>query len=186
MNTPTILTLSRIVAIPLLIVCYYLPITWSHLLTAGLFVLCALTDWLDGYLARARSEMTPLGAFLDPVADKLVVAAVIVMIAAESYAWFLVVPAIIIIGREIAISALREWMSEMGKRASVAVSNLAKVKTGIQMASLTVLLYYSPREPDWILYIGEFLFCVAALLTLWSMINYLKVAWPDLTSSSKG
>lgn len=185
MNIPTILTLSRIAVIPLLLVCYYLPFPWAHLVAAILFCLSAITDWLDGYLARSLSQTTPLGAFLDPVADKLVVCVVIVMIISQKYADHLVIPAFIIIGREITISALRQWMSELGKRASLAVTYLGKVKTAIQMISLIVLLLYTRRLPDWVLYTGEVLLYIAAALTLWSMINYLKVAWGDLTASSK-
>lgn len=182
MNLPTTLTLSRIAAIPLLLVCYYLPFSWAHLLAAILFAISALTDWLDGYLARSLSQMTPLGAFLDPVADKLVVSVVIVMIISQQYADHLVIPAVVIIGREITISALREWMSELGKRASVAVTYLGKIKTAIQMVALIVLLLYSKGSPSWLLYSGEVLLYIAAALTLWSMINYLKVAWGDLIS----
>ena len=185
MNIPTTLTLSRIAAIPLLLVCYYLPFPWAHLAAAILFALSALTDWLDGYLARSWSQLTPLGAFLDPVADKLIVSVVIVMIISQQYADHLVIPAVVIIGREIAISALREWMSEMGKRASVAVTYLGKVKTAIQMTSLIVLLLYTKELPNQVLYFGEALLYIAAGLTLWSMINYLKVAWKDLTASAK-
>jgi CDP-diacylglycerol--glycerol-3-phosphate 3-phosphatidyltransferase len=185
MNIPTMLTLSRIAAIPLLLVCYYLPFPWAHLAAAILFALSAITDWLDGYLARSLSQLTPLGAFLDPVADKLVVCVVIVMIISQQYADHLVVPAVVIIGREIAISALREWMSEMGKRASVAVTYLGKIKTAIQMIALIVLLFYRKELPNGVLYLGEGLLYIAAGLTLWSMINYLKVAWEDLTASAK-
>ena len=185
MNIPTTLTLSRIAAIPLLLVCYYLPYPWAHLAAAILFCLTAITDWLDGYLARSLSQTTPLGAFLDPVADKLVVSVVIVMIISQQYADHLVIPAVVIIGREIAISALREWMSVQGKRASVAVTYLGKVKTAIQMIALIVLLLYTKQLPAWILYAGETLLYIASALTLWSMVNYLKVAWGDLTSSSK-
>jgi CDP-diacylglycerol--glycerol-3-phosphate 3-phosphatidyltransferase len=185
MNVPTSLTLSRIAAIPLLLICYYLPYSWAHLCAAVLFLLSAITDWLDGYLARSLSQSTPLGAFLDPVADKLVVSTAIVMIVSQQYADHLVIPAVIIIGREIAISALREWMSEMGKRASVAVTYLGKIKTTTQMIALIVLLWYTKKLPEWLLYCGEALLYLAALLTLWSMVNYLKVAWKDLTASSK-
>lgn len=185
MNLPTTLTLSRIVAIPILLICYYLPFEWAHLLTAILFLLCAFTDWLDGYLARSWSQMTSLGEFLDPVADKLVVSVVIIMIVGECYSRDLVMPAAVIIGREITISALRQWMSEIGKRKSVAVSWLGKVKTTLQMTALTILLLYKSRYPLWFLQLGEALFYAAAALTLWSMVNYLKVVWQDLTLSVK-
>lgn len=181
MNTPTILTLSRIVAIPVVVGCYYLPYSWAHALAAVLFLLCALTDWLDGYLARTLSQVTPLGAFLDPVADKLMVCAAIVLVVGQGYVAHLVVPGIIIIGREVTISALREWMSELGKRASVAVSYIGKVKATIQMIALIVLLWYVPGDSVWILHTGVIFLYIAALLTLWSMVNYLRVAWSDLT-----
>ncbi len=147
----------------------------------ALFILAAVTDWLDGYLARSLAQSTPLGAFLDPVADKLLVAVILVMLASQLQTGYLFVPAAIIVCREIAISALREWMAELGKRTRVAVSDIAKIKTAFQMVAISVLLGYGPAMPMWILWLGIALLYVAVLLTLWSMLIYLRAAWPDLT-----
>lgn len=180
LNIPIILTLVRIIIIPLFVVVYYLPFRWGHLLAAALFGLAGLTDWLDGYLARNLSQTTRFGAFLDPVADKLMVAVGLVLVVGEVGMPFLAIPAAIIVGREIVISALREWMAEIGKRTSVAVSFVAKVKTLIQIAALILLLVYQPGMVT-ILLLGCGLLYLAAILTLWSMIMYMKAAWPDLT-----
>ncbi len=180
MNLPLYLTLARIVVIPLVVVVYYFMPHGGHQAAALLFLLAAVTDWLDGYLARKNQQVTRLGAFLDPVADKLLVAACIVMLVGEHYMACLVLPAMVIIGREIAISALREWMSELGKRTSVAVSYVGKVKTVLQMLALIVLLAYSPGQNKIILHAGVGMLFAAAALTLWSMFIYLKAAWPDL------
>ncbi len=181
-NFPTILTLSRIGVIPLIVFCYFLPFKLAHLTATILFLLAALTDWLDGYLARSWSQSTRLGAFLDPVADKLLVAVILVMLVSELRLSSLFIPAAIIICREIAISALREWMAEMGKRTTVAVSQIAKVKTGFQMTALAILLGFAPGVHEWVLYLGVILLYVSALLTVWSMVIYLKLAWPDLAN----
>lgn len=174
------LTLFRILLIPLLVVVFYLPYWWSFPLSSVLFTLAAITDWLDGYVARRYNQSTPFGAFLDPVADKLMVAvALVLLVGVHGSAWF-VIPAVVIVGREIVISALREWMAELGKRASVAVSFIGKVKTTMQMVAIIVLLAFDPAHyPGWSL-LGYVLLYVAAGLTLWSMILYLKAAWPEL------
>ncbi len=185
MNLPLYLTLARIFMIPLVILSYYFIPNVGHQVAAIVFVLAAITDYLDGYLARRNKQVTRLGAFLDPVADKLLVAASIVMLVGEHYSPHLVLPAMVIIGREITISALREWMSEIGKRRSVAVSYVGKIKTALQMAALIVLLWYTPGQPLFILNAGEYMLFAAAALTLWSMIVYLKAAWQDLTFSGK-
>ena len=127
------------------------------------------------------SQATNLGAFLDPVADKLLVAAALVVVVGQHYIHLLSVPAAIIVMREIAVSALREWMAEMGKRASVAVGYIGKVKTAVQMIALVLLVWYSPLQSNWLLWLGSALLCASAVLTLWSMIVYIKIAWPDLT-----
>lgn len=181
MNIPLILTKFRIVSIPIFFLCFYLPVSWNYLLATAVFCLSALTDWLDGYLARTLKQVTRLGAFLDPVADKLMVSAALVLIVTKKDFSYLAIPVSIIIGREIAVSALREWMAEMGKRTSVAVSFIAKVKTGFQMAAIIFLLAYKPGYSVFIKATGYFLLYFSALLTLWSMIIYLKIAWPDLT-----
>ena len=181
MNIPTILTLMRIAVIPFIVICYFLPYQLAHLIAMSLFILAAVTDWLDGYLARTLSQSTPLGAFLDPVADKLLVAVILVVLSSQLQFGLLFIPAPIIICREIAISALREWMAELGKRKQVAVSHIAKVKTGFQMVAITVLLGYSPQMSVLILWLGIILLYVSVLLTLWTMFIYLRAAWPDLT-----
>ncbi len=180
---PNILTLLRIALIPIFVVVFYLPWEWHYVATAGIFILGSVTDWLDGYLARKMGQETPFGAFLDPVADKLAVAAaLILLLEANPTPWF-AMPALVIIGREIVVSALREWMSELGQRASVSVSSIGKVKTALQMTAISVLLAFNPAV--YMLYhkIGLSLLYVSALLTLWSMFVYLKAAWGELTRS---
>jgi len=182
MNIPTLLTLIRLLSIPVFSIIYYLPFDWAHAVAAVIFVLAALTDWLDGYLARTLKQQTRLGAFLDPVADKLLVAFALVLVVGQNYVPLLALPAAVIVGREIVISALREWMAELGKRASIAVSFLGKVKTAIQMIALVLLIWFAPHGNVYILWLGASLLYIAAALTLWSMIIYIKIAWPDLTS----
>jgi CDP-diacylglycerol--glycerol-3-phosphate 3-phosphatidyltransferase len=189
-NTPNLLTLLRIVLIPVFVVAYYLPVAWAPLLATALFVLAALTDWLDGYLARRLNQTSAFGAFLDPVADKLMVTSALVLLAADPEIRVRVlderlfaVVVIIIISREITVSALREWMAELGKRASVAVSFIGKFKTGSQMLAIPFLLYQQSLMGLPVFKIGEFLLYLAAALTLWSMLAYLKAAWPTLMDS---
>ncbi len=178
MKIPNILTLLRILLIPVFIVIYYLPAEWSPLAAAGVFALAAVTDWFDGYLARRLNQTSPFGAFLDPVADKLMVAAALVLLT-ETYATlWITIPAIIIIGREIVISALREWMAELGKRANIAVSYVGKVKTSLQMLSILILLAATPYSA--LSWTGIAALYIAAVLTLWSMYVYLKASWGDL------
>lgn len=181
MNIPNLLTLARIVFIPLLVLLFYLPYAWSLPLTAVLFGLAAVTDWLDGYLARRWDQSTPFGAFLDPVADKVMVAVALALLIERYESIWLTLPALVIIGREIVISALREWMAEMGKRGSVAVSWVGKVKTTLQMVALLLLLGSIPDSL--IANIGVFTLYAAAILTLWSMYQYLRAAWPELSRS---
>ena len=181
---PNILTVLRIALIPVFVLVYYLPYSWSHVATTALFGLAALTDWFDGYLARKLEQTSPFGAFLDPVADKLIVAVALIMLVQTNPTMWFVVPAAVIVGREIAISALREWMAEIGERTQVAVSFIGKIKTTAQMIALLLLLY---RQPLWGFptnEVGVLLLYVAAILTLWSMIIYLKAAWPLLSASS--
>ena len=179
---PNILTLARIAVIPLLVVVFYLDWKWAHIASAALFGAAAITDWIDGYLARKWNQMTPFGAFLDPVADKLIVATSLLLLL-EQYAsvWF-VLPTMVIIGREIGISALREWMAELGSRSSVAVSMLGKVKTWAQMIAIVVLLAFEPSSKFALL--GYIALYIAAMLTLWSMIYYLRMAWPQLKATN--
>ena len=180
MNTPNKLTFLRIILIPVFVVVYYMPGIWSNIAAALIFMIAAATDWLDGYLARVLKQSSNFGAFLDPVADKLMVAIALVLLVADPKLPYLAIPAAIIIGREIAISALREWMAELGKRANVAVSYVAKFKTGAQMLAIILLLACNPLHENMIIMTAGYLcLYVAAALTLWTMCLYLKAAWPD-------
>ena len=180
MNIPTFLTFIRIGLIPIFVLAYYLPFTWANIATTGVFVLAGITDWFDGYLARRLDQTSAFGAFLDPVADKLMVAvALILLMQTHPNAW-MAVPAAIIIGREIAVSALREWMAELGKRAHVAVSVLGKYKTAAQIVALILLLYHRPLLGLPTQVIGFVLLYAAAGLTIWSMFVYLEAAWKVL------
>ncbi|WP_166251392.1 CDP-diacylglycerol--glycerol-3-phosphate 3-phosphatidyltransferase [Marinobacter salicampi] len=184
MNLPNIITLSRIVMIPVFVVIFYLPVEWRYVVSAAIFGLAAATDWLDGYLARKLDQSTPFGAFLDPVADKLMVAVALTVLIEEHASILMTIPATIIIGREIVISALREWMAEIGSRASVAVSYIGKIKTTAQMVSIIMLLAVPPGLL--LAHLGLVLLYVAAGLTLWSMVLYIKAAWPDLFPKKLG
>lgn len=183
MNIPNILTLIRLFLIPTFAFIFILPWRYAHAVATAIFVFAALTDWLDGYLARNLNQTTILGAFLDPVVDKLMVVIALVLVVGEMGAVYVTIPALIIVGREIIVSALREWMAEIGKRTSVAVSFLGKIKTTIQMFAVALLLLYTPQNyaPLLTKLSGVLLLYAAAILTLWSMILYLKAAWPDLT-----
>ena len=180
MNIPTFLTFIRIGLIPIFVLAYYLPVTWANIATTAIFVLAGVTDWFDGYLARRLNQTSAFGAFLDPVADKLMVAvALILLMQTHPNAW-MAVPAAIIIGREITVSALREWMAELGKRAHVAVSFLGKYKTALQILALILLLYHKPLLGLPTQLIGFALLYLAAGLTVWSMFVYLEPAWTVL------
>lgn len=188
LNAPNIVTLTRLFIIPLLVVFYFIPDRWAAIVTTSLFVIAALSDVLDGYLARRLHQVSSLGAFLDPVADKLVVGVALVLLVSDplvrSLVWdprLFIVVVMVIIGREITVSALREWMAEIGKRGKVAVSGLGKIKTVMQMIAISVLLYRDSLFGIPVMAIGEVLLYVAAGLTLWSMILYLRAAWPALT-----
>jgi phosphatidylglycerophosphate synthase len=207
-NLPNTLTWLRIFAIPLVIVLFYLPYQWADPAAGLLFAAAGITDSLDGYLARRMGQTSRLGAFLDPVADKLIVAVALVLLLSkdmpliivpgiegldgghatlrpESVRVILVLSAIVIIGREIAISALREWMAEIGQRGKVKVSQLAKYKTILQIVGLSCMLFrwnltLWPGFTLPLFEIGLVLTIIAAALTLWSAIQYLRAAWPDL------
>lgn len=180
-NLPNSLTLLRVAMIPLLVVVFYLPWKWHSLASAALFGLAAFTDWADGYLARRLGQESRFGAFLDPVADKLIVVVALVLLLEQHATPEFALPTMIIIGRELVISALREWMAELGQRASVAVSNVGKVKTSLQMIAIVALLLFPPDTRPLLNLVGVVLLYAAALLTLWSMACYLRVAWPELT-----
>jgi CDP-diacylglycerol--glycerol-3-phosphate 3-phosphatidyltransferase len=174
---PTYLTLLRIALIPLLAVVFYLPWEYSNLVCTLIFLFAAFTDWLDGYLARKMQLETAFGAFLDPVADKLMVAIVLVLVVQVEASPYLALPAAVIIGREITIASLREWMAEVGQRAKVKVSQLGKWKTTAQMTAVSLLLYRDDLLGLPIQTMGFWLLYVSAILTLWSMVNYLIAAF---------
>ncbi|MFZ7173808.1 CDP-diacylglycerol--glycerol-3-phosphate 3-phosphatidyltransferase [[Pasteurella] aerogenes] len=172
-NIPTILTLFRVVLIPFFVIAFYLPFTWAPLLTTAIFFVASVTDWFDGYLARKWNQSTPFGAFLDPVADKIMVVAALVLIVEYQHSFWVTLPAIVMISREIIISALREWMAEIGERSKVAVSWLGKVKTTSQMLALGGLLW---RYNVLMEIAAIVLLYIAAILTVWSMLQYLRAA----------
>ncbi|HXH03291.1 MAG TPA: CDP-diacylglycerol--glycerol-3-phosphate 3-phosphatidyltransferase [Candidatus Competibacteraceae bacterium] len=179
-NVPTLLTLLRLALIPVFVAVFYLPVGWSNVVATVLFALAAVTDWLDGYLARRLGQTSAFGAFLDPVADKLMVAAALVLLVQTDPRPWVAIAAVIIIGREIAISALREWMAQLGSRGVVAVSMVGKVKTTVQMIALLLLIYREPLGAFPTQQVGLVCLFVAAALTLWSMVVYLAAAWPVL------
>lgn len=186
-NLPILLTWLRIVAIPLMITTYFLPASWAEpherdLVATLIFVAAAITDWADGYLARKLDQTSAFGAFLDPVADKLMVAAALIILVQLGRADAIV--ATIIIGREITISALREWMAKIGAAKNVAVSMLGKIKTAAQMLAIPALLYSAPLFGLDLRLLGNWLIWIAALLTLWSMGYYLRMAWPEIAKRS--
>ena len=180
-NIPNILTLLRIALIPVFVVIFYLPTPWARPVCAIVFTIAALTDLLDGYLARRWGQTSPLGAFLDPVADKLMVAIALVLLVQAEPRAVLALPAAVIIGREITVSALREWMAEIGARAAVAGSMAGKLKTTAQMSAIVLLLIGEPMLGIPVEALGLALLYIAALLTLWSMFLYLRAAWPSLS-----
>ncbi|MBT4518379.1 MAG: CDP-diacylglycerol--glycerol-3-phosphate 3-phosphatidyltransferase [Halieaceae bacterium] len=178
MNIPNALTFMRILMIPVLVVVFYLPFNNHLLVAAAVFALAAITDWFDGYLARKLEQLTPFGAFLDPVADKLMVSVALVLLVERYDTVVFTLAACVIIGREIVISALREWMSELGRRTSVAVSYVGKVKTVFQMLAIIGLLAIDPEiDESWLLGLSFLLLYAAAALTLWSMVIYMRAAW---------
>ena len=180
---PNLLTGLRIVLIPVIVGLFYLPYGWGDILACVLFAIAGITDSLDGYFARRNGQVSRLGAFLDPVADKLIVATALVLLVSRNPTWYVTLTAAVIIGREIAISALREWMAEIGSRQKVAVSSLGKFKTIAQIVGLSMMLFHEPLLGLPIYAIGVVLTVVAAVLTLWSMILYLRAAWPELVRS---
>jgi CDP-diacylglycerol---glycerol-3-phosphate 3-phosphatidyltransferase len=184
LNLPNFLTWLRILAIPgVVLLCYagsHAPLRWYDPAAGLLFAAAAVTDSLDGYLARRLGQTTRLGAFLDPVADKLIVSVALVLLVSRNPAWLMQMSAIVIIGREIAVSALREWMAELGQRARVAVSAFGKWKTIVQMVGISFLLYRHDILGQPVYRIGAWLTLAAAVLTFWSMLLYLRAALPYL------
>ena len=189
LTIPTWLTLARIAMIPVLVIVYYLDYRWTNVAATAIFAFASITDWLDGWIARRYQQYSAFGAFLDPVADKLMVAVALVITVQYHHTVWMALWASVIIGREIAVSALREWMAELGQRAKVAVATVGKIKTVVQMVALIFLLYsVVPDKPGrvapWmggpIFQIGEWLLAAAAILTLWSGFEYARAAWPAL------
>ena len=183
-SLPNLLTLFRIALIPVFVALFFAPVPWAREGCAAIFAIAAVTDWLDGYAARRMGLVSPIGAFLDPVADKLMVAAALVLIVQSDPSPWLAVPALVIVGREITISALREWMAELGARAQVAVSVVGKFKTAMQMIAIVLLLYRNDIGDVPVYTVGYVLLYVAVVLTLWSMTVYLRAAWPSLSQMS--
>lgn len=184
LNTATLLTLFRIGLIPVLVLTFYLPYWWSNWAVTVVFVLAAVTDWADGFVARRYNQSSRFGAFLDPVADKLMVATSLVLVIQHRPSPWLVIPVAIIIGREITISALREWMAQIGEQATVQVATLGKVKTTFQMIALGMLLFRENLGPLPIFDLGHVCLFIAAGLTMWSMVTYLRAAWPVMRAES--
>ena len=193
LTVPTMLTLLRMMLIPVLVLVFYLPFNWTNFAAAFVFILASLTDWLDGWIARAYNQSSAFGAFLDPVADKLMVAVALLLIVQKHPTPWMALWAAVIIGREIAVSALREWMAELGQRAKVKVATIGKIKAIVQMVALTFLLYFEPLRftvggRTWsvpVFVIGDWMLAVAALLTLWSGLAYLHAAWPALREDGR-
>jgi CDP-diacylglycerol--glycerol-3-phosphate 3-phosphatidyltransferase len=187
-NLPTWLTLFRVALLPVMVVVFYWPFRGHNVTAAIVFVLAAVTDWFDGYLARRLNLTSAFGAFLDPVADKLMVAVTLFLLV-ESHrgGWpgiVMAVTAAVIVGREISISALREWMAEIGMRATVKVAFVGKLKTVMQMIALIVLIVQHDAEALRLYHVGEVLLVIAGILTIWSGLHYLRAAWPVLRNGT--
>ncbi|MBV1905582.1 MAG: CDP-diacylglycerol--glycerol-3-phosphate 3-phosphatidyltransferase [Pseudomonadales bacterium] len=183
MNLPNLLTLVRILCVPIFVVVYLIP--GAYIWAAAVFTIAAITDALDGYLARRWEQTTAFGAFLDPVADKLIVVSALALLIGSYNSVWMTLPGLIIIGREVVISALREWMAEMNRRGLVRVSWVGKVKTVLQMISIIILAANPPfMDRPWVI-VGYILMYVAVILTLWSMALYVKAAWPTLLDGMK-
>ena len=181
---PTAITFFRVLLIPVFVVIFYLPFSWANVLATAVFALASISDWLDGYLARSMQQESRFGAFLDPVADKLIVAVAIVLIVQQNPTVWVALPSLVIILREILVSALREWMAEIGDRGKVKVSWTGKLKTTVQLVSLLMLIFAEPLFGLPIFDIGLALYYLAAFLTVFSMINYLRAAWPSMVKHS--
>ncbi|WDE14126.1 CDP-diacylglycerol--glycerol-3-phosphate 3-phosphatidyltransferase [Thalassomonas haliotis] len=187
---PNQITFFRIVLIPVFLIVFYLPVSWHHFGAAFIFWLAAISDALDGYLARRLKQSTAFGAFIDPVADKLMVTAALVIIVQDYHQWWISIPALIMVAREVFISALREFMSSRGKRDEVAVSTMGKYKTAAQMLALIGLIWRPDYDIPLILFnfpqelfmfIAYGLYFIATILTFWSMVTYFRAAWGELT-----
>lgn len=191
LTLPNIMTLGRLALVPVFIVVFYLPFHWSAVCAAIIFLVAALTDFVDGYLARRLQQTSRFGAFIDPVADKIIVASALVLLVNLHSSIWMTLPALVIISREISVSALREWMAELGQRSKVAVGMLGKVKTTLQMGAIFLLLLEKPHQAQgllggpWLLWLGYACLYLATVLTLWSMWRYLKAALPEFTADDQ-
>ncbi|MCP4388609.1 MAG: CDP-diacylglycerol--glycerol-3-phosphate 3-phosphatidyltransferase [Gammaproteobacteria bacterium] len=178
---PTAVTLFRIALIPLFVLVFYLPFSWANIAATAIFALASFSDWVDGYLARSMQLESSFGAFLDPVADKLMVVVIIVLLVEANPSIYVALPSIIIVAREISISALREWMAQLGASTTVKVSFIGKTKTVAQMMALGFMIFSEPLMEVPIFQIGLIIYYFAAFLTIVSMIIYLRAAWPVIT-----
>ncbi len=185
LNLAIILTLFRIAAIPVVVVCFYSPIEYARPIAAVIFGIAAVTDFIDGWVARRFNQESRFGEFLDPVADKLMVAIVLVMLVQAQANWWEDIIAMIIIGREITVSALREWMATIGERATVKVQLSGKIKTTLQMFGIAFMVWQKPLFGIDIYQVGYYLLIAAAILTIYSMYAYLKAAWPMLKEGAE-
>ncbi|MEZ5495321.1 MAG: CDP-diacylglycerol--glycerol-3-phosphate 3-phosphatidyltransferase [Gammaproteobacteria bacterium] len=177
-NLPNILTVSRVALIPVMILFFYLPFEWNRIAACTVFFFASITDFFDGYFARKHKTYSRFGAFLDPVADKITVTTALVILLQDHPTILMMIATTVIIGREITISALREWMAELGERTAVNVAFIGKVKTLFQMFAIGFLLYERDLWGMPVYIIGLTLLYIAAALTLWSMYVYLRAAWP--------
>ena len=181
LTLPTAITLFRIALIPLFVVVFYLPFSWANVVATIIFAVAGFSDWVDGYLARSMQQESPFGAFLDPVADKLMVVVIIVLLVEKHPSVYVALPSIVIVAREISVSALREWMAQLGNSTAVKVSFVGKAKTMAQMLALGFMIFAEPFLGLPIFQIGLAIYYVAAILTIVSMVIYLRAAWPIIT-----
>lgn len=179
---PNTLTALRILLIPVFVILFYTPVKNNQLIAMAIFIIAAVTDWLDGFLARHLNQTTRLGAFLDPVADKLIVLSALLICATKFTSPLFAVPALVMLCREVFITALREWMAEVGKRAKIKVNIIGKIKTCLQMIALCFFIS-QPNQHSMLVITGYVIFYIAAMLTLWSMIVYTKISLKQLRST---
>jgi len=180
LNIPTLLTLFRLLIIPIIIAVFFADLAHDNLILFGLFLLAASSDWLDGYLARNLNQVTRFGSFLDPVADKILVSISLILLLSEDPNKIFTFAVIIIVAREIIISGLREWMSKVGESDKVNITFLGKLKTALQMFGISFMFYRLPLFGVDVYHIGMILIILATMLTIWSMINYFIGSWPAL------
>ena len=178
---PTAITLFRVALIPLFVVVFYLPFSWANIAATSIFFVASVSDWVDGYLARVMKQESSFGAFLDPVADKLMVVVIIILLVEAHPSIYVALPSVIIVAREISISALREWMAQLGSTTTLQVSFIGKAKTVAQMLALGFMIFSEPLMGLPIFQIGLVLYYWAAFLTILSMIIYLRSAWPVIS-----